>query len=221
MQNNLYRAKSIKQATAKVKDSLGPDAMIISTKKLSEGAGHNLFEITAVPGGSDISSNISDPLTEVNDQLMNIKDLIFLLNRPDSSIEHLMNNSIALSLYAKLIREGIDEPLARNILQETGTLKNTFHTNPSNVKQDLIKKLMQIIDVKDPFETKDNSRIIAAFIGTTGVGKTTTIAKLAAQLMLKDGKRGWFNLHRHLSNRRHRTAEDLRKYIGYSLFSRI
>ena len=189
MQNNLYLSKSIKQATAKVKDSLGPDAMIISTKKLSQGAGHNLFEITAVPGGSDISSNISDPFTEVNDQLMNIKDLIFLLNRPDSSIEHLMNNSIALSLYAKLIREGIDEPLARNILQETGTLKNTFHTNPSNVKQNLIKKLMQIIDVKDPFETKDNSRIIAAFIGTTGVGKTTTIAKLAAQLMLKDGKR--------------------------------
>lgn len=189
MQTNLYRAKSIKQATAKVKDSLGPDAMIISTKKLSEGAGHNLFEISAVPGGSDISSKMSDPLSEVNAQLMSIKDLLFILNRPDSSIQHLMNNSVALSLYAKLIREGIDEPLARNILQESGTLKDTFHDNARNVKQNLIKKLKQIIDVKDPFETKDNSRIIAAFIGTTGVGKTTTIAKLAAQLMLKDGKR--------------------------------
>jgi len=189
MQTNLYRAKTIKDATAKVKDSLGPDAMIISTKRLSEGAGNNLFEISAVPGGSDTSSNISDPLTEVNAQLMSIKDLIFLLNRPDSSIEHLMMNPVALSLYAKFIREGVDEPLARNILEETGTLKATFHNNPGNVKEKVIKKLMQIIDVKDPFEIKDNSRIIAAFIGTTGVGKTTTIAKLAAQLMLKAGKK--------------------------------
>jgi flagellar biosynthesis protein FlhF len=189
MQTNLYRAKTIKEATSKVKDSLGPDAMIISTKRLSEGAGNTLFEISAVPGESDISCNISDSLTEVNAQLMSIKDLIFLLNRPDSSIEHLMMNSVALSLYSKLIREGVDEQLARNILEESGTLKDNFYNNRGNVKEKVIKKLMQIIDVKNPFETEDNSRIVAAFIGTTGVGKTTTIAKLAAQLMLKAGKK--------------------------------
>jgi flagellar biosynthesis protein FlhF len=189
MQTNLYRAKTIKQATKKVKDSLGPDAMIISTKKLSEGTGNNLFEISAVPGGADISSKHSDPLTEVNAQLVSIKDLLFLLNRPDSSIEHLMTNSVALSLYAKLIREGVDEPLAQNILRETGTLKDTLHNNASNIKEEVIKKLIQLLDVKDPFETKETNRIIAAFIGTTGVGKSTTIAKLAAQLMLKAGKK--------------------------------
>jgi flagellar biosynthesis protein FlhF len=189
MQTNLYRATTIKAATAKVKDSLGPDAMIISTKRLSEGAGNDLFEISAVPGGSDSSSSISDPLTEVNAQLMDIKDLIFLLNRPDTSIEHLMMNSVALSLYAKLIREGVNEPLVRNILEKTVTLKDNSYNHAGDIKQKAIKELMQIIDVKDPFETKDNSRIIAAFIGTTGVGKTTTIAKLAAQLMLKAGKK--------------------------------
>jgi len=31
--------------------------------------------------------------------------------------------------------------------------------------------------------------VVSAFIGTTGVGKTTTIAKLAAQQMLMKGKK--------------------------------
>ncbi len=189
MQTNLYRAKSINEATAKIRNSLGPDAMIVSTKRLNEGGANDIFEICAMPGESDISGKFSDPLSKVNAQLTRLKDLLFLLNRPDPSMDNLMMNPVALSIYAKLIREGIDEPLAKHILKESGTLKNNFKNNADIVKKKVIKKLMQIIDVKDPFETKANSRIIAAFIGTTGVGKTTTIAKLAAQLMLNAGKK--------------------------------
>jgi flagellar biosynthesis protein FlhF len=192
MQTNSYRAKTIKEATAKVKNSLGPDAMIISTKRLRGKSGNDLFEISAVPGRLHLSGKISDPLTEVNAQLMSIKDLIFLLNRPDSSIEHLLMNPVALSLYAKLLREGVDEQLAKDILEESSRLKDNFHNSAGDARGNAIKKLMEIIDIKDPFEEKDNRPIIAAFIGTTGVGKTTTIAKIAAQLMLKAGKKVGF-----------------------------
>ena len=59
MQTKLFRARSISEATVKVKKSLGPDAMIISTRKLGEGYGDDLFEISTVPGGHDFSGKIS------------------------------------------------------------------------------------------------------------------------------------------------------------------
>lgn len=189
MQANKYCARTIKEASARVKNSLGPDAMIISTKRLRGRDENDLFEISAVPGGSDISNKISNPFSEVKAELVSIKEMIFLLNHSDSAIENLMMNPAALSLYAKLIREGVDDHYARNILERAGALKDSPHNHADNIGKKAIKELMRVIDVKDPFEAKDNKQIIAAFIGTTGVGKTTTIAKLAAQLMLKDRKK--------------------------------
>ncbi|MBW2615361.1 MAG: protein FlhF [Deltaproteobacteria bacterium] len=189
MQTNIYRAKTIKEATARVKNSLGPDAMIISTKRLRGKGENDLFEISAVPGGTETYNKISNPFSEVNAQLMSIKEMMLLLNHSDSTIEKLMVNPAALTLYAKLIREGVDDHYARNILERTGALKEGSHHHADNIKKKGIKELMNVIDVTDPFEGKDNNQIIAALIGTTGVGKTTTIAKLAAQLMLKAKKK--------------------------------
>lgn len=189
MQPNIYRAKTIKEATARVKNSLGPDAMIISTKRLRGKGGNDLFEISAVPGGTETYNTISTPFSEVNAQLMSIKEMMILLNHSDSTIEKLMMNPAALSLYAKLIREGVDDHYARNILERTGALKEGSHHHADNIKKKGIKELMNVIDVTDPFEEKNNNQIVAALIGTTGVGKTTTIAKLAAQLMLKAKKK--------------------------------
>ena len=48
MQIKKYRANTIKEATAMVKDTLGPEAMIISTKKLNGKGKERLFEVSAV-----------------------------------------------------------------------------------------------------------------------------------------------------------------------------
>ena len=126
MQTKIYRAKTIKEATARVKNSLGPDAMIISTKRLRGKGENDLFEISAVPGGTETYNKISNPFSEVNAQLMSIKEMMILLNHSDSTIENLMMNPAALSLYAKLIREGVDDHYARNILERTGAFKEGF-----------------------------------------------------------------------------------------------
>ena len=58
-----------------------------------------------------------------------------------------------------------------------------------SIKDRAVKEVMKVVDVKNPFDIKENNQIIAAFIGTTGVGKTTTIAKIAARLMLERAKK--------------------------------
>ena len=55
MQVKKYRARTIKEASAKVKNVLGPDAMILSTKKISKTGEDDVFEITALTGAKNIS----------------------------------------------------------------------------------------------------------------------------------------------------------------------
>jgi flagellar biosynthesis protein FlhF len=88
-----------------------------------------------------------------------------------------------------MIKNGINEHYARLFLQRTGVFNGNSDNGMNNVKEKVSKEIKQVIKTKDPFKVGENRPIIAAFIGTTGVGKTTTIAKLAAQLMLKFGKK--------------------------------
>ena len=48
MQVKKYRAKTIKEAIAKVRNVLGTDAMILSTKKIPMNDGYEIFEIVAM-----------------------------------------------------------------------------------------------------------------------------------------------------------------------------
>ena len=58
---------------------------------------------------------------------------------------------------------------------------------------------------------------MVALIGPTGVGKTTTIAKLAANLKLREKHRVGLDHHRHLSHRRHGSAQKYADIIGSPL----
>jgi len=217
MQVKKYRAKTIKGAIGRVRKVLGPEAMIISTRRLVERGESDGFEIAAVPAGDDSSNKDSSTFGEVKSELMSIKEMIYLLNHSSSMIEKLMMNPTILNLYAKLIRNGVSDHYARFFLERAGTLQEQPADHTDNIRNKTIKEIMHVIEVKDPFEAclpqparlvpqsgtgrqgeaargmsgqaRDKNQVIAAFIGTTGVGKTTTIAKLAAQLMLKARKK--------------------------------
>ncbi len=235
MQIKKYRAKTIKEAINSVKNALGSEAMIISTRKSGVGSENNEFEIAAVSAGDDISNQDCKLFGEVKSELMSIKEMIYLLNHSSGITETLMMNPAVFDLYAKLIRSGVNDHYTRIFLESAGGLREHPPHHMDNIREETIKEIMRVIEVKDPFEAclpqparpptkparhrpalrdsgparrtaggeaggqgeaawgmsgqaRDKNRIIAAFIGTTGVGKTTTIAKLAAQLMLKARK---------------------------------
>ncbi|MBC8394461.1 MAG: hypothetical protein H8E17_18075 [Deltaproteobacteria bacterium] len=189
MQAKKYRAKSIQEATAKVKNVLGPDAMIVSTNKLKGNGENSVFEITAMPPVEVSPDNTSTPVGEMKSALMTLKEMIYLMHHSDGILERLVLNPVVLNLYAKLIRCGVRDFYAKQFLERAGAFNGHSSETISTVREKTIKEIMNVIQVRKPFAAKDNRRIAAAFIGTTGVGKTTTIAKLAAQLMLKGEKK--------------------------------
>lgn len=189
MQIKKYRANTIKEATSMVKDILGPEAMIVSTKKINGKGVNNLFEVSAVTADDDIMDNESSHFGELRSELMSIKEMMYLLNHSGSVMEKLMTKPSIINLYAKLIRSGIHDQNVRMFFERAGTFEGSDSDHTNGVKTKIIREIMQVIDVKDPFEMSHGKQILSAFIGTTGVGKTTTIAKLAAHLMLKARKK--------------------------------
>jgi flagellar biosynthesis protein FlhF len=189
MQVKKYRGKTIKEASAKVKNLLGPDAMILSTQKISKVGENDIFEITALSGVKNISDENPSMLGEVKQELMSIKEMLYLLNNSDVFIEKLITYPGALSLYTKMIKNGVTDRYVRLFFERTGAFNGHPVNDMKSVKNRALKEITKVIDVKDPFDIKEKNQIIAAFIGTTGVGKTTTIAKLAARLMLEKTKK--------------------------------
>lgn len=206
MQVNKYCAKTIKDATALIKNNLGDDAMIVSTRRFRAENGKEMFEVTAASekgGGTETGSNplssgkpdtaddIFQSFGALRSELINIKQLLSLLQTSENDVDKLMTNPAGLSFYAKLIRQGVEAGHAKSILQGSGAFENHGHNSADMIRKKSIQTLSRMIDIKNPFVKagKGENQIIAAFVGTTGVGKTTTIAKLAAQLMLKHKKK--------------------------------
>ena len=188
MEVRKYRAETITEAMEKVKNSLGPEAMIISTKSLRQGAEHHGYEIAAA-NSSNIGMKTSVLLNEAKSQLMSVREMIYLINQSSAVTEKIIMNPSGLDIYARLVRNGVNEWCAKVILERCGALTECPDVEFGGMGKKAIKEIMKMVEVKEPFETKDNARVIAAFVGTTGVGKTTTIAKLAAQIMLKGEKK--------------------------------
>lgn len=181
-----FKARTISEATARVKNELGPDALILSTKRLDEGGNNQQFEITAFLAGAE-NENVT--YKELKNDLMSIMEMVFVLNNSNGMIEKMVLNPSILKLYAKLIRSGVNTTNAKIFMEKGGAFQDfSAGQADNNVKINVIKEIMKRVDVSNPLEKRTGGRVISALIGTTGVGKTTTIAKIAARLMLKSKK---------------------------------
>ncbi|HID30542.1 MAG TPA: protein FlhF [Desulfobacterales bacterium] len=198
MQVRKYKAGSINDAINLVKQELGPDALILSTRKMRSGKGpqsykvKHLFEITAMPAsysgeGAVVDGRNHDFFGSLRSELMSIKEMIFFLSRSGRLEQGFRLNPGAIEVYGRLIRSGIAEPYAQLFLEKGGAFKGDGELPSKDLHERVFKEVMKIIQVTDPF-SHDSGQAISALIGPTGVGKTTTIAKLAANLSLKGKK---------------------------------
>ena len=198
MQVRKYKAGSINGAINLVKQELGPDALILSTRKMRAGKGpqsykvKHLFEITAMPAsysgeGAIIDGRNHDFFGSLRSELMSIKEMIFFLSRSGRLEQGFRLNPGAIEVYGRLIRSGIAEPYAQLFLEKGGAFKEDGTLPSKDLHERVFKEVMKVIQVTDPF-SHDSGQAISALVGPTGVGKTTTIAKLAANLSLKQKK---------------------------------
>jgi len=207
MRVKIFRARTVQEAMASIKEELGPDAMILSTRRVPRSPrdpyGKEMFEIEASPKADPRENVVAGPkgyvvngdkdFSPIKDELSSIKDLISLVGLGGGLDSMLRDHSESAALFASLLRTGISEKKAKAIMKDACVAMEIDHARDSGstLKKYVIKECLKEIKTIDPFAegTAFSGRPhAAAFVGPTGVGKTTTIAKLAAELKFKRKK---------------------------------
>jgi flagellar biosynthesis protein FlhF len=159
-----YRRETVKEALRAVREDLGPNALILSTRMVSARGvrgwfGGRVVEVTAAaerPGMSE-TRHVDEPAAA----------------KVDRSIDEVV---------ARLQAIGLDPALARDVAKALPVNRRRGATLES-IRETLELQLA-------PLAADDASFApIEVFVGPPGVGKTTTIAKIAAQERAKHGER--------------------------------
>jgi len=107
---------------------------------------------------------------------------------PRTAIRHLPE--AACRLYADLVDAEIREDLARELIEHACQAADPRDANDSLMLRARVARLLEDeIRVSGPLEVQPGRTRVVALVGPTGVGKTTTIAKLAADYRLRQQRR--------------------------------
>lgn len=104
-------------------------------------------------------------------------------------------NQVVQFIYEMLILKGVNQTVCEHILQSVDKEENQ---NIDLIVKIVYNKIIEILDdavCKDLVIDKDSIGKEAktiVFLGTTGVGKTTTIAKLSSEIIMNKGKKVGF-----------------------------
>ena len=164
-----YRRATLKDALRAVREELGPDALVLSTREVTATGvrgliGRREIELTAAAERPMVpDTRHSDPEPVMTPQR----------SRSDRAIDQIAARLEASGLSVELAREiAKSHPVTRRRGADTDSLKTT-----------LARELSTIAAGDEPYAP------IEVFVGPPGVGKTTTIAKIAAQERARRGQR--------------------------------
>lgn len=199
-----FTGPSVKEAIKDVKAEFGADALILSTKKIGAGlhevvaaVDYDLSEPVELPveneaklqpspaPAADKAERLPEELNELMKELKELNELKKLCMNMVSSADSPLSG-VFTRLEENLVSNGIDRRLAKKILMNTlsGVTKEKA-TDITFLKNCIKQKVYDKIAIADPLASKG----VVAFVGPSGVGKTTTIAKLAAVNALRNKKR--------------------------------
>ena len=94
------------------------------------------------------------------------------------------------ALHAQLVAQDVSPELAEELLGRLRmSLTGQQLSDAAGLRQQLLETMAASIAVAPPEASAENRGRVIALIGPTGVGKTTTIAKMAANFKIREGKK--------------------------------
>ena len=181
-----FIARNSSEAIKIVKKEMGEDAVILRTKTLP---GHGI-EVTAAidydaqPAKHDL--DVNNEIKELGRELKEIKEALLFSDAARVLDPELYFDSDLRERYNHLKTFGLNQNHIRKFMSEDRSVAPEKNHNKSRLLQDSLLKVLTKIKVNTDRDVLKEKRIYT-FIGPTGVGKTTTLAKLAAQSALQNG----------------------------------
>ncbi len=124
---------------------------------------------------------------ELKDQITDLQSMVEdLCRRSKSSTSHDLPRSL-FHLFTDLIEADVSEELARELIERIrAESPGDDLADAVLAKARIARMVEEEIHVTGPIRVQPGQRRLVALVGPTGVGKTTTIAKLAANFRLKE-----------------------------------
>ncbi len=194
------------EALGMVKEELGPDAVILDNRQVRESNGTTFFEVKAAidfdvdkkAEVKETSISSKSDLKNIQHQISEIKNFLSLLVSTKDHLVNLYKHEKLAEVYNYLLMQGLDEKKVYLLLTKSAKLIGKDFENKNRIISAFCKQLINSVATIDPFEAIDNGvklPMVFSFIGPTGVGKTTTLAKIAARLKInRDYKVGIISL---------------------------
>ncbi len=209
-----YLAKDIQEGMIKVKNELGRDAIILHTRKIkkpgiSDFLQKPLIEVVAAVDSNDnmknskiinenkiATTNLNGPkdleykkdINGLDIQINNIKEMLqTVLTKVDES-NYDSTNALKKKYIDMLVENGVKKNISKQILNIVSRQVNMTSENEQSIKNAIkiiIRDYLGTPYTIRPSNISNKPKIIF-LVGPTGVGKTTTIAKLAAKLSIVD-----------------------------------
>ena len=181
---------------APAKASSAPAAQrFILTSERDRSTSHANGSSSPAAASAENAGTIKAP-DEMHDELAAIKSMVGQVLQRQT--KHAAGPSPTMpaklfDLYLQLIAQDISEELADTVINEVRDALTTRELDDAeSVRSAVLEKLAGHIPVADApisHETSDGRPLTIALIGPTGVGKTTTLAKLAASYKLRQNCR--------------------------------
>jgi len=191
-----FRAPTYKEAVTNAKMELGSDFYIIGRKNVKEGGFLGLFskdlmEITVAKNEENKNKKVvlpklkplkkenvveSEILKELNEIKNRLKTIVNSEIKPEEDKNPYLKKFITM-----LMDNGFSNDYINSLVEKFEselTLKDV--NDPNFVKEKLISHINDSIKTSGPIELGKQKPNVVVLVGPTGVGKTTTIAKLAA-----------------------------------------
>ncbi len=205
MQVKIFRAANLQAALEEIREQLGPNASVLKTRQCRDGwmgwLGKSYVEVTATNDATFAETASSGWDDHLQDRDKGAEQPFKSGGRPIDSRYTDRPTAIASagfphrdlldSFHSGLTSLGVPAGVAERWLGATRGF--TAHLEIDRYQMPWLEQLQRTvareINLAGPIELSSGSRRVVALVGPTGVGKTTTVAKLAAGFRISSKRR--------------------------------
>ncbi|HQT25245.1 MAG TPA: flagellar biosynthesis protein FlhF, partial [Burkholderiales bacterium] len=181
-----YSGATAREALKKVKEDLGPDALILSNRPVAGGV-----EITALAteDASNLIPDAQEPLigrpsemAEIMDEIRTMRSMLEEQLAGFAWGDMARREPVKVSAMRKMLGAGFSPRFSRQMMDKMPPLKSE-----KEALEWMRMALVRNIGIANPEADIVDRGGVFALVGPTGVGKTTTTAKLAARCVVRHG----------------------------------
>lgn len=146
-----------------------------------------LKEVLRATGGAQRAvARDESAIAQIRTEIADMRQMLHGLASQSAGLRDANFPENLVVLYQQLTFAGMEEKFARRLMEEAlKTIPPKDAEDFAYVKIFLARMLMKITKVTGSFQPEAGRQKVVALVGPTGVGKTTTVAKLASEQLLK------------------------------------